>query len=83
MAPFTMLHGQRCRTLIFWNGTGERQIFGPDIIQDTEKQVRIVRENLKVAQSRQKSYADCRRKDLSFEVGDFVYLKLLPMRRFR
>jgi hypothetical protein len=82
MAPIAMLYGQRCRTLIFWNGTGERQIFGPDIIQDTEKQVRIVRENLKVAQSRQKSYVDCRRKDLSFEVGDFVYLKLLPMRRF-
>jgi hypothetical protein len=35
----------------------------------------MVHENLKVAQSRQKSYADKRRKDLSFEIGDFVYFK--------
>jgi hypothetical protein len=39
-----------------------------------------VREILKVAQSRQKSYADRRRRDLSFKVGDFVYLKVSPMR---
>jgi hypothetical protein len=45
-----------------------------------EKQVRIVRENLKVAQSRQKSYTNRRRRDLSFEVGDFAYLKVSPMR---
>jgi hypothetical protein len=66
--------------------SGIRQVFGPDIIQDTEKQVCIVRENLKVAQSRQKSYADRRRRDLSFEVGDFVYLMVSPMiglRRFK
>jgi hypothetical protein len=42
-----------------------------------------VRENLKVAQSRQKSYADRRRRDFSFEVGDFVYLKVSPMRGLR
>jgi hypothetical protein len=40
----------------------------------------MVRESLKVAQSQQKSYADKRRRDLSFEVGDFVYLKVSPMR---
>jgi hypothetical protein len=40
----------------------------------------MVRESLKVAQSRQKCYADKRRRDLSFEVGDFVYLKVPPMR---
>jgi hypothetical protein len=39
----------------------------------------MVRESLKVAQSRQKSYADKRRRDLSFEVGDFVYLNVSPM----
>jgi hypothetical protein len=62
MAPFEMLYGRRCKTPIFWNETGEQQVFGPNIIQDTEKQVRRVRENLKVAQSRQQSYADRRRK---------------------
>jgi hypothetical protein len=40
----------------------------------------MVRESLNVAQTRQKSYADKRRRDLSFEVGDFVYLKVSPMR---
>jgi hypothetical protein len=40
----------------------------------------MVRESLMVAQTRQKSYADKRWRDLSFEVGDFVYLKVSPMR---
>jgi hypothetical protein len=55
-------------------------VFGPDILQEAEKQVHMVREKLRVAQSRQKSYADHRRRELSFEVGDFVYLKVSPMR---
>jgi hypothetical protein len=49
-------------------------------LQEDKKQVRMVRENLWVAQSRQKSYVDQRRRELSFEVGDFVYLKVSPMR---
>jgi hypothetical protein len=71
---------------LFWNETGERKVFGPDILEEAEKQVRMVRENLRVAQSRQKSYADHRRRELSFKVGDFVYLKVSPMsglRRFK
>jgi hypothetical protein len=57
-----------------------------EVLKDAEKQVQIVHESLKVAQSRQKNYADKRRKDLSFEIGDFIYLKVSPMRgthRFR
>jgi hypothetical protein len=80
MAPFEMLYDRRCRTPLFWNETGEWKVFGPDILQEIEKQVRMVRENLRVAQSRQKSYADHRRREISFEVGDFVYLKVSPMR---
>jgi hypothetical protein len=83
MAPFKMLYGRRCRTSLFWNETGERKIFGPDILQEAEKQVQMVRENLHVAQSRQKWYVDHRRRELSFEVGDFVYLKVSPMRGLR
>jgi hypothetical protein len=49
-------------------------------LQEAEKQVRMVRENLRVIQSRQKSSADHRRRELSLEVGDFVYLKVSPMR---
>jgi hypothetical protein len=80
MALFEMLYGRRCRIPLFWNETGERKVFGPDILQEAEKQVRMVRENLQVAQSRQKSYAGHRRRELSFEVEDFVYLKVSPMR---
>jgi hypothetical protein len=55
-------------------------------LKDAEKQVQMVHESLKVAQSRQKTYADKRRRDLSFEIGDFTHLKVSPMRgphRFR
>jgi hypothetical protein len=80
MTPFEMLYGSRCHTPLFWSETGEWRVFGHDILQDAEKQVHMVRENLIVAQSRQKSYADHRRRELSFEVRDFMYLKVSPMR---
>jgi hypothetical protein len=80
MTPFEMLCGGRCRTPLFWNETREWKIFRPDILQEAKKQVRMVRDNLRVAQSRQKSYIDHSRRELSFEVGDFVYLKVSPMR---
>jgi hypothetical protein len=83
MVPFDMLYGCRCRTPLFWNETGERKVFRPDIVQEAEKQFSMVSKNLRVAQSRQKSYTDHRRRELSFEVGDFVYLKVSPMRGLR
>ncbi|WVZ84540.1 hypothetical protein U9M48_031566 [Paspalum notatum var. saurae] len=73
-SPFEALYGKRCRTPLFWNQTGEKQVFGPDIVQDAEQQLRIVQENLRVAQSR---------RDLSFKVDDHVYLKVSPMRGIR
>ncbi|WVZ84125.1 hypothetical protein U9M48_031186 [Paspalum notatum var. saurae] len=82
-SPFEALYGRRCRTPLFWNQTGEKQVFGPDLIRDAEQQIKMVRENLRVAQSRQKSYADVRRRDLTFKVDDFVYLKVSPMRGIR
>jgi hypothetical protein len=83
MAPFEMLYRHRCQTPLFWNETGEWKVFRPDILQEAEKQVRMVRENLRVTQSRQKSYVDHRRRELSFGVVDFVYLKVSPMRGLR
>ncbi|WVZ75640.1 LOW QUALITY PROTEIN: hypothetical protein U9M48_023677 [Paspalum notatum var. saurae] len=82
-SPFEALYSKRCRTPLFWNQTGEKHVFGPDIIQDAEQQLRIVHENLRVAQSRQRSYADVRRRDLSFKVDDHLYLKVSPMRGIR
>jgi hypothetical protein len=68
---------------VFWNESGEQKVFGPNILQEGEKQVCMVWENLRVTQSRQKSYVDHRRRELSFKVGDFVYLKVSPMRGLR
>ena len=78
MAPFEALYGRQCRTPLCWNEVGERELYGPEIIHDTNEQIKVVRNRLKAAQSRQKSYADVRRKDLEFQVGDWVFLKLSP-----
>jgi hypothetical protein len=59
------------------------KLFGTDIIKEAERQVQIIRENLRIAQSRQKSYADGKMRDLSFQEGDYVYLKVSPIRGLR
>jgi hypothetical protein len=71
---------------LYWDQTGERQFFGPEIIQEAEDHVWIIRENLRTTQLWQKSYADTRRRQLEVEEGDHVYLKVSPiqgMRRFK
>jgi hypothetical protein len=83
MLPFEVLYGRKCRTLLFWNEHRENQVFGPEILQEAERQVQLISENLKLAQLRQKSYADHRRRKLSFQVSDFMYLKVSPMRGLR
>jgi hypothetical protein len=83
MSPFEALYGRKCRTPLYWDQTGERQLFGPEIIQEAEEQVQQIRENLSTAQSRQKSYADTRRRLLEFKEGDYVYLKVSPLRGMR
>nr|AAM74379.1 Putative retroelement [Oryza sativa Japonica Group] len=80
MAPFEALHGRRCRTLLFWDQTGQRQLFGTEVLNEAEEKVRAARERLRIAQSRQKSCADNRRRELAFEAGDYVYLCVTPLR---
>jgi hypothetical protein len=80
MAPFEALYGRRCQTPLNWSQTGERKIFGPDLVVEAEDKVKLIQDNLKAAQSRQKSYADIRRRPLQFYVGDFVYLRVSPIR---
>jgi hypothetical protein len=58
-------------------------VFDLDILLEAEENIIMVRENLKTTQSRQRSYADTRRRKLSFEVGDYVYLKVSPIREIR
>jgi hypothetical protein len=65
---------------LFWSQTGESQVFRPEVLKYAERQVQMIRENLRIVQSHQKSYADKLRRDLSFKVCDFIYLKVSPMR---
>ncbi|WVZ97274.1 hypothetical protein U9M48_042823 [Paspalum notatum var. saurae] len=64
----------------FAYNNSERVTFGPDLVTQAEKQVKFIHENLKRAQSRQKSYSDRRRRPLVFEKGDHVYLQVSPMK---
>ena len=63
-----------------WSETGERQLFGPDVIQEAEDKVRIIREHLKGAQSSQKAYYEKRHRGVAFQVGEWAYLKVSPLR---
>ena len=86
MTPYEALYRRPCRSPICWTEVGESSITGPDLIRDTLEKVGMIRKRLLTAQSRQKSYADTRRRPLEFEVGDHVFLKVMPKRgviRFR
>ena len=74
MAPFEALYGRRCRTPLLWDEVGVRQLFRPDLIKESEEKVKLIRDRLKVAQSRQKRYADSKCKDVVYEIGDRAYL---------
>ena len=86
MPPYEMLYGRRCRTPICWGEVGQRELGSTEIVMKTTEKIEIVRERLKAAQDRQKSYADKRRRPIEFNVGDSVLLKVSPWKgvlRFR
>ena len=62
-----------------WDEVGDHQLFGPYLIKDSEEKVKLIRDRLKVAQSRQKSFADTKRKEVVYEIGDRAYLRVLPL----
>jgi hypothetical protein len=78
MAPFEALYGRRCRTPLNWSQVGERTLFDPKLVQEAEEKVGVIRENLRAAQMRQKSYHDKAKAPREFEVGNYVYLKVSP-----
>jgi hypothetical protein len=80
MSPFQFLYGTKCQTPLNWTEIGESKIFGPDILREAEEQVQLVRDHLKGTQSRQKSYADSKHRELQFHVGDFAYLRITPLK---
>ena len=80
MTPYEALYGRPCRSPLCWTEVGESSITGPDLIRDTSEKVSLIRQRLLTAQSRKKSYADVRRRPLKFEVGDHIFLKVMPKR---
>src|SRR5262249_40280737 len=80
MAPYEALYGRKCRSPLCWLESGEKQLEGPELIQETSAKVPLIQERLKIAFSRQKSYADTKRRDIRFQPGDHVFLKVSPMK---
>ncbi|WMV24572.1 hypothetical protein MTR67_017957 [Solanum verrucosum] len=80
MAPFEALYGRWCGSLVGWFEVGEIALISPELVYEAIGKFRLIRERLRMTQIQQKSYADNRRRDLEFEVGDWVYLKISPMK---
>nr|GEY41668.1 hypothetical protein [Tanacetum cinerariifolium] len=75
-APFEALYGWKCRSPVCWSEVGDSQLMGPELIRETNEKIVQIKNRLLTARSRQKSYADVRRRPLEFNVGDKVMLKM-------
>ena len=80
MARFEGLYGRNFRSPVCWDDIRERKLLGPELVQLIVENIALIKEILKVAQNRQKSYVGNRKRDLEFEVGDHVFLKVSPMK---
>ena len=78
MPPYEALYGRKCRSPLHWDEVGERALVGPDLVLEAVEKIQGIRQRMKVAQDRYKSYADKRRRPLEFQVGDHVFLKVSP-----
>ncbi|XP_052886927.1 uncharacterized protein LOC128295403 [Gossypium arboreum] len=76
MAPYEALYSHKCHTPLCWTELGEHRVLEPELVSETEDKVRLNRDSLKVAFDRQKSYADLKRRDIEYSIGDFVLLKV-------
>ena len=76
MSPFEALYGRRCRTPVSWDNPIDRVIIGPEMLKGLEEQVIKIRQNLKIAHDRQKSYADKNINFREFQIGEHVFLKV-------
>ena len=81
MAPYEALYGRHCRTPLCWTELKEKKLIGPDLVQQTDEKIRLIKSRLKAAQDRQKSYSDLKRKDVEYEAGTKVFLKVSPWRK--
>ncbi|XP_070022149.1 uncharacterized protein [Nicotiana sylvestris] len=80
MAQYEASYGRRCRSPIRWLELGEAKLYGIDLVQDALEKVKLIQERLRTAQSRQKSYADYKAREVSFMVGEKILLKVSPIK---
>jgi hypothetical protein len=76
MSPFEALYDRKCNTPVSWDNPADRTAVGLELLKDTEDQMTKIKQNLKAAQDRQKSYADKNKTHREFKVGDHVFLKV-------
>jgi len=81
MPPNEELYRRKCRTPLCWDEVSERKLIGPELVQQTEEKVKLIRDRLKVATDRHKSYIDLKRRDIWYSVGDKVFLKVSLWKR--
>ena len=81
MAPYEALYGRKCRTLVCWTDLNEHKLIESDIEKETKETIQVIQQRLKAASDRQKSYVDLKRKDIEYEVGDKVFLKVSLWRK--
>jgi hypothetical protein len=80
MAPFKVLYRHRCHTSLNWIESGEKVIFGPDLVKEAEAIICRIQDNLKATKSRQDTYANKRHRPLEFKDGNHMYLRVSPMK---
>ena len=78
MAPYEALYEQKCQSPLCWYEAGKTSLLGLNFVRQTTEQIKRIQSKMLIAQSRQKSYADTRRKSIEFQEGDHVFLKVTP-----
>ena len=79
MAPYEALYGRKCRTPMCWTELSEKKVICLDLIQKTEEKVKMIRDILKLAIDRRKSYADLKRKYIRYEICEKVFFEGFAM----
>ena len=78
MAPYEALYGHKCHTLLHQTDLGEQRVLGPELVSETEDNVRLIWDPLKASSDRYKSYANLKIRDIKYSMGNFVFFKVTP-----
>ncbi|XP_062093884.1 uncharacterized protein LOC133799911 [Humulus lupulus] len=80
LAPYEMLYGCKCRSPLHWDEIGKKQIVGPEAVGEASEVIEKIHQRMLTAQSRQKRYADLKKRDIAFSVGEFVSFRVSPIK---